>query len=60
MFNLTEWVEGLEYENDPKAYKPLLRNVGTLTQRIMFERYMKIDEVEKPNISYPGITRYLS
>lgn len=60
MFNLTQWTKGLIEENDPRAMKIPYTIYGKQTAKIMLDRYMKIDEVEKPNISYPGITHYMS
>lgn len=60
MFNLTQWTKGLIEENDPRAMRIPYKIYGKQTEKIMLDRYMKINEVDKPNISYPGSTYYLS
>jgi hypothetical protein len=59
MFDLGFWLFPSVTENDPADFKMPYRVHGKLDRELMLNRYMRLDNVEKPTIVYPGIANLL-
>ena len=59
MFDLGFWLYPSVTENDPADFKMPYRVCGKLDRELMFQRYMRLDNVEKPTIVNPGAASLL-
>lgn len=60
MLDLADWLNSFEEENDPDDFQMPYRIFGPTDEAIMRDRYMRLENVEKPNIVYPAIVSLLS
>jgi len=54
MFDLSFWFFPTVTENDPADFKMPYRVYGKVDEQLMFQRYQRLDNQEKPTILYPG------
>lgn len=60
MLDLGDWLESVEEENDPDDFQMPYRIFGPTDEAIMLDRYMRLENVEKPTIVYPAIVSLLA
>lgn len=59
MFDLGVWFYPAVTENDPADFKMPYRVHGKFDREVIFRRYMRLENSEKPTIVYPGAASLL-